>query len=127
MTLYIIRGIPGSGKTTRAKEILNSNPEVKHYEADMYFTDENGNYTFTPSKIKNAHEWCKDNVEQALKSGNSVVVSNTFTQQWEFKPYIKLAEKYNASVVVEVVKGAYTNIHGVPTEIIEKMKMRWED
>ena len=37
--LYIIRGIPGSGKSSLAKSLGG-----KHVEADMYHLDENGNY-----------------------------------------------------------------------------------
>lgn len=127
MTLYIIRGLPGSGKTTRAKEIVSHNTSTLHYEADMYFTNVEGEYVFIPSKIKYAHDWCKSSVESALQKGNSVVVSNTFTQLWEFKPYLELANKYNADIIIEVTKGSYTNIHDVPSDVIERMKTRWED
>jgi len=49
--LYIVRGIPGSGKSTFAKTLGGN-----HYEADMYFIGESGNYNFDPTKIKDAHQ-----------------------------------------------------------------------
>ncbi len=42
--LILIRGLPGSGKTTFAKE-LASTFGVKHYEADMFF-EVDGVYKF---------------------------------------------------------------------------------
>ncbi len=54
-TLYIVRGIPGSGKSTFAKTLGG-----QHYEADMFFIDENGVYNFDFTKIKDAHQWCID-------------------------------------------------------------------
>ena len=50
--LIIIRGIPGSGKTTMAKSYQG----YSHYEADMFFMKD-GVYNFDRAKIKNAHNW----------------------------------------------------------------------
>ena len=43
--LIIIRGLPGSGKSTFAKSL-----NCTHFETDMYFTDSEGNYNFMPQK-----------------------------------------------------------------------------
>ena len=40
--LYIVRGISGSGKSTFAKTLGG-----QHYEADMFFINENGNIILT--------------------------------------------------------------------------------
>lgn len=88
--LFIVRGLPGSGKTTFAKQ-LTSNV----FEADHFFYDENCVYKFDPSKIKDAHQDCQDNVKYAMESNiPKIAVSNTFTQEWEMSPYFILAEKY---------------------------------
>jgi hypothetical protein len=57
------------------------------------------NYNFDGSKLKQAHEWCQSQVEMAMiqnhiTSGldsSDIVVSNTFTQEWEMKHYYELA------------------------------------
>jgi predicted kinase len=124
--LYIIRGLPGSGKSTYAKKLLKETPTLSHYEADMYFYV-NGVYTFNLNKLHIAHQWCLNSTENDLKLGKTVIVSNTFTQLKELAPYIKLSNKYNTNLVVLKTVGNYKSIHNVPEETLIKMKNRWED
>jgi predicted kinase len=125
-TLYLIRGLPGSGKSTHAKQLLKDNPTLSHYEADMHFYI-NGVYTFNPSKLHIAHQWCLNSTEKDIKEGKSVIVSNTFTQLWEMEKYIKLVKKYNTHLIVLKTIGDYKSIHNVPEEALIKMRNRWED
>ena len=120
--LILLRGIPGSGKSTLAKIICN-----QHIEADMYFMQE-GNYQFDASKLREAHEWCKNRTEEYMEQGYSVVVSNTFTQEWEMIPYFELAKKYGYRVHSLIVENRHggVNVHGVPQDTLEKMKNRFE-
>ena len=122
--LYIVRGIPGSGKSTFAKQ-LTSNV----FEADHYFIDDEGNYNFDPSKIKDAHKDCQDNVRYAMESSVSkIAVSNTSTQEWELQPYFELAKKYGYTVFSVVVENRHegVNQHGVPEDKLELMRNRFE-
>jgi len=119
--LILVRGIPGSGKSTYAKGL-----GLNHFEADMYF-ERNGKYEFDPSQIKNAHEWCQREVRATLKKDEDVIVSNTFTQHWELKPYLDMAEELGVEVRVIRMTADYGNIHGVPETVIETMKERFED
>jgi predicted kinase len=120
--LILVRGIPGSGKSTFADLICN-----QHVEADMYFNIE-GEYMFDPSKLKEAHEWCRNKAEGWMKEGWNVVVSNTFTQVWEMQPYFDLAEKYGYRVHTMIVENRHGGIneHGVPEDKLEQMKNRFE-
>lgn len=121
--LFLLRGLPGSGKSTLAKSL-----DGEHFEADMFFMvgDE---YKFDGSKLKLAHKWCKDSVEEFMDLGyDRIVVSNTFTQEWEMEEYFKLAEKYGYMVFTIVVENRHggVNQHGVPEEKLEQMKNRFE-
>jgi predicted kinase len=127
-TLYIVRGIPGSGKSTFAKSIGGI-----HIEADQFFM-ENGKYNFDITKIKLAHKYCQNQTEAWMKTdgvqvnNDKIVVSNTFTQEWEMEPYFKLAEKYGYrtfSLIVENRHGG-VNEHDVPEDKLEIMKNRFE-
>lgn len=120
--LVLIRGLPGSGKSTLAKSMNG----FEHFEADMFFYA-GGKYLFDSKKIKEAHEWCQSSAFMALNDGFDVVVSNTFTQRWEMKPYIDKAKSLGIEPLIVVCKGEWMNIHGVPPEKIEQMKSRWED
>jgi len=125
--LFLLRGLPGSGKSTLAKSLVNK--DYCHKEADMYFVDENGNYKFVPSQIKDAHKWCQDEVNFLMRLGHSrVVVSNTFTQEWEMEAYYKLAEEYGYRVYSLIVENRHggVNEHGVPADKLEQMKNRFE-
>ncbi len=127
--LYIIRGLPGSGKSTIARNMISTaaqHEDIAMFEADMYFEDEDGNYKFEPSKIKDAHEWCQRKVREYLEYNFNVIVSNTFTQVWEFQPYLDMAKEMGVEVRVITATGDYPNVHNVPHESILRMKDRWE-
>lgn len=100
-------------------------------EADHYFLNNNGKYEFDASKLKHAHKWCQDSVEESMNfQSNKIVVSNTFTQEKELEPYYQLAEKYGYKVFSLIVENRHgesedTNTHNVPKETIQKMRARF--
>lgn len=98
-----------------------------HYEADHYFIDDDGVYRFKPEDIKAAHEWCQQQTEAGLVAGLDVVVSNTFTQNWEMDPYLQMAKDLNIPVQVIECKGRFKSIHNVPPESLKRMARRWEE
>lgn len=127
--LYLLRGLPGAGKSTLASQLGDV-----HFEADMYFTNENGQYIFNPADLKKAHQWCQDQVNTAMilnhtsEMNNNIVVSNTFTQEWEMEAYYKLAESYGYRVFSLIVENRHggENLHSVPEDKIQAMKDRFE-
>lgn len=121
--LFLLRGLPGSGKSTLAKSLSES-----HIEADMFFMKDS-EYKFDGSKIKDAHNWCQDVVEHWMDENKpKIVVSNTFTQEWEMDYYNKLAERFGYRVYSVIVENRHggVNEHGVPEEKLEQMKKRFE-
>ncbi len=124
--IYIIRGIPGSGKTTLAKSMIKYGMAQHHYEADQFMVDDDGDYLFDPFKLKYCHEKCQDSTRKALMSGCDVVVSNTFTKKWEMIAYLDMAKKYDASVTVIVAQGNFNNVLGVPASKVDEMRNRFE-
>jgi hypothetical protein len=123
--LYIIRGLPGSGKSTLGTALTNGSGHV--YSADDYFMDFDGNYNFDPSKLSAAHEGCKDGVRNALEKGYSpVAVANTFSQKWEADPYFVMAGENKYTVVVIECQSEFGSEHGVPAATVAAMAARWE-
>jgi len=117
--LLIIRGVPGSGKTTLAK-LFTSNI----CEADMFF-EQSGIYEWKREELSSAHSWCFARAEMLMKKEKKkIAVSNTFTKEKEMKPYIDLAKLYGYDVHIIVKENRHDglNIHEVPTETIDKMK-----
>ena len=121
-TLYIVRGLPGSGKSSLAKKITET-----LYSADDFFTNKKGEYNFNAKLLGKAHEWCWGKVRDAMFLGaNAVAVANTFTQAWEAEKYYQIAEEYGYSVFVIECQNDFGNVHDVPQESIDAMKKRWE-
>lgn len=121
--VHLIRGLPGSGKSTRARAYAARG--YVHIEADDFFVS-NGRYVFDPTKLPQAHASCRQRVAAALAAGRNVVVANTFSRRWEMGPYWELAALYGARVTEETMRGQYQNAHGVPAEAIAAMRERWE-
>ena len=122
-TLILLRGLPGAGKTTFGLSI-----DAFTASADDYF-DIYHKGKFKPHKIGAAHGWCRDLVEARMQSGwPTLTVANTFTQEWEMKPYIDMAIDYGYNVHSLIVENRHgsTSVHNVPEDVIEKMKNRFE-
>jgi predicted kinase len=129
--LVLVRGLPGSGKSTVAKQDYPCHVLV---EADQYFINEFGKYCFNPAEIRDAHEWCQNRVKTLLEENQDVVVANTFTRRWEMVPYFEIAEQTGSTIeVFSIFDGglndevlAERNVHAVPLTVIQNMRDRWE-
>ena len=126
--VIIMRGLPGSGKTTKAESyggVIVS--------ADDFFMHE-GEYHYDRNYIGAAHERCRMDFIKALSEGEpTIVVDNTNTTHREYEAYIQMAEDAGYEVIIDVVDSglsaeelAQRNTHGVPVEGIQRMMNRWE-
>lgn len=128
--LIIVRGVPGSGKTTVA-ELLGKGITAPVFSADQYFekmVDGKMIYEFDVTKLGAAHMRCMSRTEDALKNEVPVVfVANTFTMEKEINPYKKLAEQYGYTFFSLIVENRHgkSNIHNVPPSKLEEMKNRF--
>jgi len=129
--LYIVRGLPGSGKSTFAKSIAKP---YQVFEADQYFM-KNGKYKFDPTKLKEAHNDCKNRVTRRMRETlfnliffRNIVVSNTFTQEWEMEFYFDIAKLYGYKVHTIIVENRHegVNVHGVPEDKLQVMEDRFQ-
>ena len=119
--LILVRGIPGSSKSTFATREYVEPFGYKLLEADMYFIKD-GVYIYDADKISNAHDWCFSETAKALHRGENVIVANTFTKKWELSKYLRL----NPSKIYRCT-GNFKNVHNVPEDVVKRMKERFED
>jgi len=120
--LILVRGLPGSGKTTLSQLLTGF-----VLEADMYF-NQDGEYKFDAKKLKLAHQWCKDQCESYMQREKpKIAISNTFTQDWEMESYIELAKQYGYRVHTIIVENRHggVNVHDVPDATLGNMRSRF--
>ncbi len=129
--LTIIRGAPGSRKSTLANNLILGYTQAgwscTAHEADSFMTDEMGGYKFDPSRLSECHTMCQQRVCVSMINGtDEVVVSNTSTKLWEIEPYLVLARIWNYKVRIIHTVGNYSNVHGVPEDKVQKMRDNYE-
>jgi predicted kinase len=121
--LYIIRGVPGCGKTTFANDICD-----KVVSADDYHYDADGNYNWKPENMKAAHRYSQGKTRSIMETGKDVAVANTSTTVKEMKPYYKMAEEFGYTVFSIIVENRHggENVHNVPEATLEAMEKRFD-
>ncbi|XP_068840689.1 NEDD4-binding protein 2-like 1 isoform X4 [Capricornis sumatraensis] len=73
--LYLLRGLPGSGKTTLARQLQHDFPRALIFSTDDFFFREDGAYEFNPDFLEEAHEWnqkrgISDRTKESFQAGN---------------------------------------------------------
>ena len=121
--LTLVRGLPGSGKSTYARGMF-----AIHLEADMFFEDADGNYKYDINLIGVAHDWCYSSTIHRLRAGYDCVVSNTFTKMWELEKYLAIPVLIpEVTISVIEMRTQYGTIHGVPEDKLKVMAARWQE
>lgn len=120
--IHLIRGLPGSGKSTFANKL-----GIFHVEADYHFQRANGNYDFYQEELKLAHKICQRLAEGAMIAGWDLAVSNTFCRFWEMMPYVNLAKKYDYRLKIVRLTTQFNSTKLIPDSVIQKMKTEFEE
>lgn len=133
---YIMRGLPGSGKSTLVQAIIkgsvwNENHSAVH-STDSYFMV-NGEYKFELEKLKENHQKNFEAFKQSLEAGVEIVIcDNTNTRKWEYERYVEMAKKYDYEIHV-IIAGEFSPKvcvfrckHGLTEEKIAEMAERFE-
>ncbi|XP_061916439.1 NEDD4-binding protein 2-like 2 [Entelurus aequoreus] len=134
LVLILMRGLPGSGKSTMARELLSTGPSGLILSTDDYFAQNDG-YRYDPGLLGSAHDWNQRRASDAMHDSRSpVIIDNTNLQAWEMKPYVRMALQRgyrvdfcepNTSWKFDPFELEKRNKHGVPQEKIAKMLDRF--
>ncbi|AZF89733.1 hypothetical protein QE332_gp122 [Pseudomonas phage vB_PaeM_LCK69] len=129
--MYIIRGLPGSGKSSLAEILYNktweSGRQASICEADDYQM-EFGKYVWKAERVVESHKKCMDKARWSMEIGlDAVIVSNTSTREREVAPYIDMAEEFGYTVISLIVENRHGNksVHDVPESTMEAMRNRF--
>lgn len=125
-TVYILRGVSGSGKSTVAEELIKDRKGVI-CTADDYFETPDG-YKFDVRNLGHAHAACKAKFLDALTTDeyDVIVVANTNTTAKEYESYNHYAKQSGALVIFLVVENRHDNIdvHNVPQDVREAQERK---
>lgn len=117
--LQIIRGLPGSGKTTLA---LTKYPFLMRLETDMFFYRE-GAYRFTMENNKKAVKWFLKQIDNYCNQGFDFVTTGVFSAHTErLSKAVDTALKKGYEVYISTQTSEYKGVHGVPEDHLKAMR-----
>jgi len=134
--LIIMRGIPGSGKTTKANELMKASPDSVRCSADDfpgYYL--NGSYKWSAEACSSAHSYCKSKFKYYLSlETNLIIIDNTNILKRDYKFYKDEAIKNGYKVEIceipfdktQASVYAMRNLHNVSEEKIIQMMEKYQ-
>lgn len=129
MKVIIMRGLPGSGKSTWVAQ--NTDPKTTVVcSADNFLYDADGKYNWTPERLGKAHQACHDKficwLNHPMDGDNgiaptTIVVDNCNLTNRDMRFYIEAAEKAGAEIEIRTIHtepkvAMGRQLHGVPAE-----------
>lgn len=139
LKVLILRGLPGSGKTTYMYKHLakfqSSSCKVEIFSADNFWVKD-GSYNYDPKRIGEAHAWCYKGYLECLayrtrykvdgEPNYLLTIDNTNISAYEVAPYVLAASSYGIEHKIitlwcDPLMAAKRNVHDVPPEIVLKM------
>ena len=104
-TLIIMRGLPWTGKSTRAKELAGETGLI--YSTDDYWYQVNhpekpDEYSFNPRFLGAAHKWNQLRAQRSIDMGEPlIIIDNTNTTPSEPKEYVQYALWQDYKICIE--------------------------
>jgi predicted kinase len=106
--LYIMRGVPGSGKSYTARQIMASHgaeldPTNHIFSTDDFFgSGEEYKKNWAAEKLGRAHAWNFDRFKEAVHKGTSpIIIDNTNIKSWQWSNYVEYAKRFGYRVEIK--------------------------
>jgi hypothetical protein len=156
-TMHIVRGLPGSGKSTFASKLVDNDIrrviENDHYWQFSHRIDTNKfqsvvgpflhiladsppSYYYERQMTHLAGWWCFAETFRRLRIYDSVAVANTFINRIHIWGYLEEAKRLGVRVLIHETKTDWAkdidacfvkNVHNVPLETLANMAAGWEE
>lgn len=127
---YIMRGVPGSGKSTVANYLAGSEGVI--HSTDDYFIV-HGEYKYESARLYEYHRKnlaaFRDSISKAVPV---VICDNTNIKYSDYKEYVEAAKEADYIVAIVVMPhpdpavAADRSTHNVPEQAIKRMMEEWE-
>lgn len=146
-TLILMRGLPGSGKTFKARKIAESYGDSAVcliLATDDLYVDKDGVYRYRPELAGIAHRWNQSRMREACKTWPKltssygkdlvIIIDNTNIGLYEMRPYVEIARQYDFEIRFEYPDAPWSNnlhechsknSHGVPLDTVERMALNY--
>lgn len=140
--MYIMRGAPGSGKTSLWK-VLGHHDWTTVASADDYFVNFYGEYEWNPRELPDAHDYCKEVAKAMCEFPKTltkcaVVIDNCNVKPEHAEFYIDLAIEHGFTPYVidvgdaglsaeELHQRTVDNGHNVPVHTLRRIKRELKD
>lgn len=107
--MIIIRGVPGSGKSTAAQtfkavlEAIGKRAVGIFSTDDFWYSGDPAVYNWDANKLKTAHSWNQNRVKCAVMNGDHVIIDNTNVDGFAMMPYFDIAAAHDLDVMIHLV------------------------
>jgi len=125
--LTIVRGIPGSGKSTFAKKYAAANGHIKVIEPDDFWTDRKRKYEYH-AELREVYEmYGKAAVtHELIIEKRPCVIADVFATRKDLQFFKDLCEMYEIPLEVFRMTGEFQNVHNVNEDDLKEMKISFE-
>ena len=106
-TIIILRGLPCSGKSFKAKKLVEASPEGVVYSTDEFWhtqvkPEKPDDYNFVPRFLGQAHKWNQLRAQKSIELGHPlIIIDNTNVSAQEIFPYASYAHYQGYEVEIQ--------------------------
>jgi len=106
--LILVRGLPGSGKTTLAGRLAAALGQADRLEVDDWLPTRRASGGVSSRQLRAAHAACRRAAGLALDNGRDVIVANCFVRAYGLQMCARLAGHCGAVCLITEPAGAWS-------------------